>query len=104
MTESDLFRALADPMRRTLIDRLKAGERNATELRDGLGISQPAVSQHIAVLRGAGLIDERREGRSVHYRIRPEGFRPLVDWLTRYEAFWPARIDRLKSLVKDMDQ
>jgi DNA-binding transcriptional ArsR family regulator len=104
MTESDLFRALADPMRRTMIDRLRAGERNATELRDGLGISQPAVSQHIAVLRGAGLIDERKEGRSVHYRIRPEGLRPLLDWLATYEAFWPARIDRLKSLLKDMDQ
>jgi DNA-binding transcriptional ArsR family regulator len=104
MTESELFRALADPMRRTLIDRLRAGERNATELRDGLGISQPAVSQHIAVLRGAGLIDERKEGRSVRYSIRPEGFRPLLDWLATYEAFWPTRIDRLKSLVKEMDQ
>jgi DNA-binding transcriptional ArsR family regulator len=104
MSESDVFRALADPTRRTLLDRLAAAELNATELRDGLGISQPAVSQHIAVLREAGLIAEAREGRHVRYRIDPQGLEPLVAWFDRYKAFWPTRVGRLKTLLKEMDQ
>ncbi|EKF43787.1 ArsR family transcriptional regulator [Nitratireductor indicus C115] len=102
--ESEIFRALADPTRRLLLERLSASERNATELRDGLSISQPAISQHIAVLRGAGLIEEEKQGRQIRYRIRPEGLSPVVDWLTRYRAFWPARVDKLKALLKEMDQ
>jgi DNA-binding transcriptional ArsR family regulator len=104
MNESDVFRALADPTRRAMLDRLSAGERNATELRDGLGVSQPAVSQHIAVLRGAGLISEERTGRHVRYRIDPGGMAPLFDWLARYRAFWPERVERLKTLLREMDQ
>lgn len=104
MSESDVFRALADPTRRTLLDRLTAAELNATELREGLGISQPAVSQHIAILREAGLIAETRDGRHVRYRIEPQGLEPLVRWFERYRAFWPTRVDRLKTLLKEMDQ
>lgn len=104
MNESDVFRALSDSTRRAMLDRLTAGDRNATELRDGLGVSQPAVSQHIAVLRGAGLIVEQREGRHVKYRIDPDGMTPLFDWLARYRAFWPDRVGRLKTLLKEMDQ
>ena len=104
MNESDIFRALADPTRRAMLDRLTAGGRNATELRDGLGVSQPAVSQHIAVLRGAGLITEQRDGRHVRYSIEPDGMAPLFDWLARYRAFWPEKIERLKTLLKEMDQ
>ena len=104
MTEPDIFRALADPTRRQMLERLSAGERNATELREGLAMSQPAVSQHIAVLRGAGLIEEQKTGRQIRYRIRPDGLAPVVDWLTRYRAFWPERVDRLKTLLKEMDQ
>jgi DNA-binding transcriptional ArsR family regulator len=104
MNESDVFRALADPTRRAVFERLLAGERNATELREGLEISQPAVSQHIAILRGAGLVAERRSGRHVQYRVNPDGLQPIVDWLARYRAFWPKRIERLQSLLKEMDQ
>ncbi|TKT76853.1 metalloregulator ArsR/SmtB family transcription factor [Aquamicrobium sp. LC103] len=104
MNETDIFRALADPTRRAVFERLLAGEKNATELRDGLSISQPAVSQHVAVLRGAGLISEERSGRHVRYRVNPDGLSPLIDWLTRYRAFWPARVENLKTLLKEMDQ
>lgn len=104
MTESELFRALSDPTRRQLLDRLATTELNATQLREGMGISQPAVSQHIAVLRSAGLIAERRDGRHTRYRINPEGLQPLVDWFGRYQAFWPTRINSLKTLLKEMDQ
>lgn len=104
MNESDVFRALADPTRRILMERLGEGACNATELRRGLAISQPAVSQHIAVLREAGLIAQERAGRHVTYRIDPDGLAPLVDWLTRYRGFWPDRVERLKALLKEMDQ
>lgn len=104
MNESDVFRALADPTRRAVFDRLVAGEKNATELREGMSVSQPAISQHIAVLRGAGLVAETRNGRHVNYSVNPEGLRPLLDWLTRYRNFWPDRVERLKTLLKEMDQ
>lgn len=104
MNESDVFRALSDQNRRAVLERLQEGEKNATELREGLGISQPAVSQHIAVLRSAGLITEKKRGRHVQYGLAPEGLAPVFDWLTRYRAFWPARIERLKKLLKEMDQ
>ncbi|MEO3999854.1 metalloregulator ArsR/SmtB family transcription factor [Mesorhizobium sp. CAU 1732] len=104
MSESDVFRALADPTRRAVFERLLAGEKNATELRDGLAISQPAVSQHIAVLRSAGLINEARAGRHTNYSVNPGGLEPLFDWLTRYRVLWPQRVERLKTLLKEMDQ
>ncbi|CAN0656275.1 winged helix-turn-helix transcriptional regulator [Nitratireductor aquimarinus] len=104
MTETDIFKALADPTRRHMLERLSAGERNATELREGLAMSQPAISQHLAVLRSAGLIEEEKSGRQMRYRIRPDGLAPVVDWLARYRAFWPERVDRLKTLLREMDQ
>ena len=104
MDMTDIFRALADPTRRAVFERLAAGEMNATQLREGFSISQPAMSQHLAVLRQAGLVAEARAGRHVNYRVAAEGLAPLHDWLARYRAFWPARIDDLKSLLREMDQ
>ncbi len=104
MIESDLFRALSDPTRRAVYERLTAGERSVVELTDGLGVSQPAVSQHLAALKAAGLVGERRDGRRVYYRIEPMGLAPLIDWLGRYRAFWPDRIDRLRRILREMDQ
>jgi DNA-binding transcriptional ArsR family regulator len=104
MDETEIFRALADPTRRAVFERLAGGELNATQLREGLSISQPAMSQHLAVLREAGLVAESRAGRHVNYRVNSEGLTPLHDWLGRYRAFWPERIDSLKQLLREMDQ
>lgn len=104
MTETEIFKVLADPTRRAVFERLAGAEMTATELREGFAISQPAMSQHLAVLRSAGLISERREGRYVNYRIQPQGLAPLHDWLARYRAFWPGRIDALKDVLKEIDQ
>jgi DNA-binding transcriptional ArsR family regulator len=102
---ADLFRTLADPTRRSVFERLAGGgELSVGELVDGAGVSQPAVSQHLAVLRQAGLVSERREGRFVRYAARPEGLKPLVDWVAFYGAFWRERFDRLEDLLKRMDQ
>jgi DNA-binding transcriptional ArsR family regulator len=104
MFESDVFRALSDPTRRSVLDRLSDGERSVAELTAALPVSQPAVSQHLAALKAAGLVGERREGRKVFYRIEPQGLAPLIDWLGRYRAFWPDRIERLKDILREMDQ
>jgi DNA-binding transcriptional ArsR family regulator len=67
-------------------------------------ISQPAMSQHIAVLRGARLVREERRGRFMSYEVDPEGLVTLARWMAKYRAYWPARVEALKDLLKDMDQ
>jgi DNA-binding transcriptional ArsR family regulator len=103
---SDLvFKALADPTRRGLFERLcRDGERTVGGLTERAGVSQPAVSKHLAVLKRAGLVRERHEGRETHYRAQPQGLAPLVDWMGLYAAFWRDRFDRLEGLLKRRDQ
>jgi DNA-binding transcriptional ArsR family regulator len=101
----DLFRSLADPTRRALFERLsREGELTVHALTDRAGVSQPAVSKHLAVLKLAGLVSDRREGRETHYRAEPEGLAPLFDWIEFYRAFWRGRFDKLEDLLKRMDQ
>lgn len=102
--EEVVFRALADPSRRAIFERLARGESAVKDLTARFDISQPAVSQHLAALRKAGLVTERRDGRLVYYRVQPDGLRPLVDWISHYRAFWPERLDRLRKLLKEMDE
>ncbi|KAF1072992.1 MAG: Transcriptional repressor SdpR [Pseudomonas citronellolis] len=103
MNENDLFKALADPTRRAIFEKLADGRLNASALREGIDISQPAMSQHLAVLRQAGLVHEAREGRFVNYQVNPEALAQLATWLARYRAFWPARMAALETLLEDMD-
>jgi DNA-binding transcriptional ArsR family regulator len=103
MLESDVFRALSDPTRRAVFERLAGGEMTVSALKAGFEISQPAVSQHLAALKSAGLVGERRDGRNVYYRIAPDGLEPLFGWLERYRAFWPERIERLRDVLRRMD-
>ncbi len=100
-----LFKALADPSRRTIFERLcRDGEQTVWMLTDHAGISQPAVSKHLGVLKLAGLVRDRHEGREAHYSARPQGLRPLIDWMAVYGAFWQSRFDHLEDLLKRMDQ
>jgi DNA-binding transcriptional ArsR family regulator len=102
---AELFRTLADPTRRSVFERLAGeGELSVSELVAGAGVSQPAVSQHLALLKQAGLVSERREGRFVRYAARPQGLKPLVDWMSFYGTFWRDRLDRLEDLLRRMDQ
>jgi DNA-binding transcriptional ArsR family regulator len=103
MLESPVFRALADPTRRAVYERLARGEMSVSELKAGFAVSQPAISQHLAALKGAGLVSERRDGRYAYYRADPRGLAPLVSWVDRYSAFWPERLERLKRTLKDME-
>jgi len=103
MIEANLFRALADPTRRAVFERLCDREMSVSELKSGFSISQPAISQHLAALRGAGLVCERREGRFAYYRADVQGLAPLVDWVDRYRVFWPERLEKLKTVLKGME-
>lgn len=102
--ETRIFQALADPSRRAIFESLTGGEAAVKELTARFDISQPAISQHLATLKDAGLVRGRREGRCVVYRVEPRGIKPLVDWIAQYRAFWADRIERLEALLKDMDQ
>lgn len=104
MLESEVFRALADPTRRAVFERLSQGELSVSELTSGFNVSQPAISQHLAALKGAGLVCERREGRKTFYRSDPRGLVSLDEWVHKYRVLWPARIEKLKRVLKDMDR
>ena len=104
MIETTIFKALADPTRCAIFEKLAAGRMNASALREGMSISQPAMSQHLAVLRAAKLVREERQGRFVNYEVDPDGLALIAGWLAKYRAYWPARVDALKALLKDMDQ
>ena len=100
-----LFKTLADPTRRAIFERLcRDGEQTVRVLTDQSGVSQPAVSKHLGVLRLAGLVRDRREGRETHYSAEPQGLAPLIDWMSLYSAFWRDRFDRLEDLLRRMDQ
>ncbi len=99
-----VMRTLADPTRRAVFERVGEGEMSVSDLHSGFSVSQPAISQHLAALKAAGLVSERRAGRNAFYRLRPEGLAPLAGWVDRYRTFWPERIGKLKELLKDMDQ
>jgi DNA-binding transcriptional ArsR family regulator len=101
----NVFKALADPTRRAIFERLaRGGEQTVHALTDHSGVSQPAVSKHLGVLKHAKLVRDRREGRETHYSAQPQALAPLIDWMSLYGAFWSDRFDRLESLLKRMDQ
>jgi DNA-binding transcriptional ArsR family regulator len=103
VVEDKVFKALADPSRRAIFESLTLGEAAVKELTARFHISQPAVSQHLAALKDAGLVQDRREGRCVYYRVEPGGIRPLVDWIAHYRAFWTRHVDRLEALLEEME-
>ena len=100
--ENQIFQALADPSRRAIFESLTRGEAAVKDLTGRFAISQPAVSQHLATLKAAGLVSGRREGRCVYYRVDPQGMKPLIDWIATYRAFWTERVDRLEQLLDKM--
>lgn len=100
-----LFRTLADPTRRAIFERLcREGEQTVGALTARAGVSQPAVSKHLGVLKQAGLVRDRPAGRQIHYSVPPGALAPLVEWTHRMESFWEARLDGLEDLLKRMDQ
>jgi DNA-binding transcriptional ArsR family regulator len=100
-----LFKTLADPTRRAIFERLcRKGEHTVGALTARAGISQPAVSKHLAVLKRAGLVRDRSEGRQTHYSAQLGALAPLIDWTRQMTGFWQSRFDDLEDLLKRMDQ
>ena len=104
LIEDRVFKALADPSRRAIFVSLTHGEAAVKDLTARFDISQPAVSQHLAALKDAGLVADRRKGRCAYYRVEPRGMKPLIDWVAHYRAFWTEHVDRLQQLLENFDK
>ncbi len=104
-TPDVLFKARSDPTRRAVFERLcREGEQTVRVLTDHSGVSQPAVSKHLGVLKQAGLVRDRQEGRQTHYSAQLDALAPLIDWTSQMAGFWQSRFDDLEDLLKRMDQ
>jgi DNA-binding transcriptional ArsR family regulator len=97
---TDAFRAIADPTRRAVLDLLRIRERPVRELAQAFRMTQPALSQHLRVLRDTGLVAQRRAGRERLYRLRPEGLEPIAEWAMQYERFWRGKLKALGDLLE----
>ena len=104
LRQTGIFRALGDPTRRAVYERLVVHEETVSELTARFDVSQPAISQHLKTLRDAGLVTVRREGREAHYRAGPDGLKPLFDWAAHYEKFWRGREAKLKAVLEGLDE
>lgn len=100
MTYGIMLDALAAPTRRTVFEKLKAGPRSVSELAEGLSVSRPAVSQHLKVLKEAGLVSERRDGVKRIYRLDTEGLGALRDY---FNSFWDDALDAYKRSLESSD-
>jgi DNA-binding transcriptional ArsR family regulator len=100
-----LFKTLADPTRRAIFERLcREGEKTVGALTVKAGVSQPVVSKHLGVLKQAGLVRDRQDGRHTHYSAQLGALAPLIDWTSQMTGYWEAKFDQLEDLLKRMDQ
>jgi DNA-binding transcriptional ArsR family regulator len=97
---ADVFHAIADPTRRAILDRLRAGPAPVNALASEFDQSRPAISKHLRVLRLARLVVEERVGRERLYELEPRGLQPVAGWLEGYRAFWQVNLDSLKRHVE----
>ena|SRR5512143_2323740 len=101
MAYANAFAALADDTRREVFERLARGPRSVGELAEGLPVSRPAVSQHLKVLKEAGLVTDRAEGAKRVYQIDPAGLGPVRAWLDR---FWDQALEAFQAEVEADDE
>lgn len=99
-SDSSVFTAIADPTRRAILDMLREGERPVSVIAEEMPLSASALSQHLAVLRRAGLVSQRRDGRHRHYAVRPAPLHEVAAWIAAYDKFWD---NRLEKLAKHLD-
>ncbi len=99
-----IFDALADPTRRRILELLRTEERPVGELVEALGLSQPAVSRHLRLLREAGLVAARVDAQRRLYRLRPQSLQELDAWLEPYRLLWSGRLDDLEMHLNEMGE
>ena len=98
---ADVFRAIADPTRRAILDRLRAGPAPVNALAVDFRQSRPAISKHLRVLREAALVTERRSGRERLYQLEPRQLQPVASWVEGYRAFWLDSLNNLKRFLEE---
>jgi DNA-binding transcriptional ArsR family regulator len=103
-TTTDAFNAVAEPLRRQILDVLAAGERSVNDLVTLLGLGQPQVSKHLRVLREVGLVEVRDAGRQRMYRLNGQALKPIHDWVKAYEQTWNERFAALDELLDELKQ
>ncbi len=100
-SDSDVFRAIADPTRRAILDRLRAGPAPVNALAADFELSRPAVSKHLRTLRAARLVTEQRAGRQRLYELRPAPLQRVAGWVEGYRGFWQRSLDSLKRYLEE---
>ncbi len=96
-TTSDAFNAVAEPRRRDILNFLALQEKSVSEIVDALELGQPSVSKHLKVLKDFGLVDSRREGRQMLYRVNAMAIRPLYEWTSTFERLWRHQLAKVKE-------
>ncbi len=99
--EVDVFRAIADPTRRAILDQLRAGPTPVNALASAFEQSRPAISKHLKVLRDAHLVSEQRAGRERYYQLEPQPLREVAGWLESYRSFWLTSLTQLKRFLEE---
>ncbi len=99
-----IFETLADPSRRRILDLLRSRERTVGELVATLGMSQPAVSRHLRLLREGRLVESRVDAQRRIYRLRADALRELDAWLEPYRLLWSGRLDELEAHLNEMEE
>lgn len=100
----DVFQTLADPTRRRIVEVLRAGEQQVSDVVEKAGIHQSGVSRHLRILSEAGFVAMRPDGQRRMYALKPEPFRELDAWLTQYRNLWEARLDRFGVALEKKQQ
>ena len=103
-TTTDAFNAVAEASRRELLDALGTGEATVSDLVDRLGLSQPQVSKHLAVLRTVDLVSVRSEGRHRWYRVNGVALLPVYEWIRSFESTWNTRLDQLEDVLNELQE
>jgi DNA-binding transcriptional ArsR family regulator len=98
---ADVFRAIADPTRRAILDRLRAGAAPVNVLAEDFAQTRPAISKHLRVLREAALVTEQRSGRERLYQLEPQRLQRVASWVEGYRGFWLGSLENLKRYLED---
>lgn len=98
---ADPFQAVADPTRRAILTLVAERERSVSELVGHFDISQPAISQHLKILRAAGIVECRKDGRQRLYRVDVERLKRIRDWVAQFEAYWDTKLGALEDYLKE---